>query len=74
MMNKNTAYSCRKLKRGRLIFSCFTRDLIVDIKNHFRVKSFKIHHMNISHDMFPDFNFNDFNRDLGGPPNTINSA
>ena len=37
MMNENIAYNCRKLKRGGLIFSCFTRDDIVHIKNYFRV-------------------------------------
>ena len=32
MMNENIAYNCRKLKRGGLIFACFTRDVIVHIK------------------------------------------
>ena len=32
MIKKNIAYNYRKLKRGGLIFACFTRDSIVHIK------------------------------------------
>ena len=69
MMNENIAYNCRKLKWGGLIFACFTRDGIVHSG-----KSFKIHHMNIFYEMFPEFNFNDANRDEGGPAKIINST
>ena len=31
------AYNCMKLKQGGFIFGYFTRDDIVQIKNHFRV-------------------------------------
>ena len=36
MINENIVYNCRKLKWG-LIFTYFTRDGIVHIKNHFQV-------------------------------------
>ena len=74
MMNENIAYNCRTLKRKGLIFACFTRDGIVHVKKSFLGKSFKIHHMNILHEMFPEFNFNNANRDEGGCPNIINST
>ena len=67
-MNGNITYNRRKLKRGGLIFACFTRDGIVHIKKSFSGKSFKTHHTNILHKMFPDFNFNEANRGEGGPP------
>ena len=74
MMNENITYNRRKLKRGGLIFACFTRDVIAHIKKSFSGKSFEVYHMNILHEMFPEFNFNDANRDEGGPPNIISSA
>ena len=43
-------------------------------KRSFSGKSFKIYHMKIFHEMFPEFNFNDANRDEGGPLNIINST
>ena len=37
------------------IHSCFTRDGIVFIKKTGKSKAFKVHHMNVLYDAFPEF-------------------
>ena len=71
LINQNNAYNCRKLKLGGLLFACFARDGIAHILlgKLLLGKSFKIHHMNILLEMFPEFGINDVNHDEGGPPN-----
>ena len=63
LMNENIAFNCRKLRRGGLIFACFTGDGIVHIKKSFSCKPFKIHHMKILYEEFPEFSFNNASRD-----------
>ena len=57
--NESIAFCGRKLKRNSKIHSCFTRDGIVFIKKTEKSKAFKVHHMNVLYDAFPDFDFFD---------------
>ena len=74
LMNDYVAFNCWGLKREGLIFACFTIEGIVHIKILFLGKPFKIYCRNILHEMFPEFNFNDTNRDEGGPIKIVNST
>ena len=53
--NESIAFCGRKLKRNSKIHSCFTRDGIVFIKKTEKSKAFKVHHMNVLYDAFPEF-------------------
>ena len=55
--NESIAFCGRKLKRNSKIHSCFTRDGIVFIKKTEESKAFKVHHMNVLYDAFPEFDF-----------------
>ena len=57
--NESIAFCGRKLKRNSKIHSCFTRDGIVFIKKTEESKAFKVHHMNVLYDAFPEFDFFD---------------
>ena len=55
--NESIAFCGRKLKRNSKIHSCFSRDGIVFIKKTEELKAFKVHHMNVLYDAFPEFDF-----------------
>ena len=57
--NESIPFCGRKLKRNSKIQSCFTRDGIVFIKKTEKSKAFKVHHMNVLYDAFPEFDFFD---------------
>ena len=57
--NESIALCGRRLKRNSKIHSCFTRDGTVFIKKTEKSKVFKVHHMNVLYDAFPEFNFFD---------------
>ena len=55
--NESIAFCGRKLKKNSKIHSCFTRDGIGFIKKTEKSKAFKVHHMNVLYDAFPEFDF-----------------
>ena len=57
--NESIAFCGRKIKRNSKIHSCFTRDGIVVIKKTEKSKAFKVHHINVLYDAFPEFDFFD---------------
>ena len=57
--NESIPFCDRKLKRNSKIHYCFTRDGIVFIKKTEKSKAFKVHHMNVLYDAFPEFDFFD---------------
>ena len=60
--NESIAICGRKLKMNSEIHSCFTRDGIVFIKKTETSKAFRVHHMNVLYDAFPEFDFFDDGR------------
>ena len=58
-LTRTIAFCGRKLKRNSKIHSFFTRDGIGFIKKTEKSKAFKVHHMNVLYDAFPEFDFFD---------------
>ena len=52
-MNGFVAFNCRKLKRSKIIHTCYTREGIVHIKQEESSKPFKIFHMSKFMSFFP---------------------
>ena len=71
--NEHLAFNCRQLKKGNYIFSTFTKNGTVYVKQNENSRPVAILNMNVLHDMFP--NFNDMskegneNRDISGDEN-----
>ena len=60
--NESIAIFGRTLKMNSKINSCFSRDGIVFIKKREKSKAFRVHHMNVLYDAFPEFDFFDDGR------------
>ena len=55
--NESITYNCRKLRRTKIIDSCYSRDGIICTKGTANSKLREIHHMKELWDLFPDFFF-----------------
>ena len=56
-MNESIAFNCRKLKRKELIFSCYSRKGIINIKMTDKSRPVKVFHMERPVNLFSDFDF-----------------
>ena len=55
-MNESIAFNCRTLK-SNIIYTCYTREGIVHIKQEENSKPFEIFHISKLYELFPDFVF-----------------
>ena len=56
-MNESIAFNCRKLKRKELIYSCYSRKGMINIKMTDKSRPVKVFHMERPVNFFSDFDF-----------------